>query len=353
MTLESAWSSLRSIILAAANFAVGKKVIRPGSKHWWSHPAIRPAYANLCAARHALLHRKRNRRTQFRFRQARSAWRAAVSLAKQTALDDLAHRLCSSPHHRLLYSYMRHIGSPRSDCLSSIPDSSGALPHDVAHSMNNLAQVFAQIFAAAPDDGHCAATTSAVRSCLNDPETIILHARDLIRFSRSPWLPLSALRVRATSATDPQDLAPAFIKQSPTSLHMALAALFNFSWVSGLVCDEWKVARGFPLFKGKGTDRPTRTRPAHLPHVYHCSKSLSVVSFDAFTPSLKTTVSLTHSSSVSVLIAPLTTHSSSSLTSSAQRATTVRFYPSPSSTSRKRLIPCGTKACSSSSFVQV
>lgn len=252
--LESAWSELRRIILSAASFAIPKKTVRPNSKHWWSYPTVKTAYDRLCRARRRYYHRRHNHVDHLRLQAARTEWHATVKQAKRSAVDDLAKRICASHQHRLLYAYMRRYGSPPPNPLASIKSPSGQLPATPAEAINNLALVFAKLFAAVPDAGHCPATTAKVRACINDAATVHSACPELDPCFAVSDVAAQCARISANSAVDPQDIAPAFIHHSPPSLHVALTSLFNFSWTTGLLCDEWKLARGFPLFKGKGKD---------------------------------------------------------------------------------------------------
>lgn len=254
-TLEDAWSALKQVILVAASSTVGKKLVRPGSKHWWSHPGIRPAHRAYRSARRAFLRHRRSVACRESYKTARRAWKVAVDVAKRASMDSLVAHLCSDPTHRLLFSFLRHSRNPDTARPPlQVRSATGTLPTSTAESLDNLAAFFAATLAAPTADGHCRATDALVR------ETLAAEAADPTRTPALDHLwstddvALQCAKLRARSSIDPQDIAPLFISHAPLELHMALALLFNYSWAAGYVCADWRVARGTPLFKGKGKD---------------------------------------------------------------------------------------------------
>lgn len=253
-TLSEAWSQLLSIIIQAAKCSVPKKHLRPFSKHWWSRDGVQTAYREFSRARCQYRRRKYSDSCYLRYLNARRSWRRVVKEAKQADIDEIARHLCADPSNKLLFSFLRSRDKPKNNPLSSVTSPSGTIPSSNLEAINNLAEYFCNLYTCPSAANHCPATSRAVSSVVDS---------DFARLSICPALDdvfsiedISSicLALKSNSATDLHDVSPLFLKNAHPLLFNALSLLFNFSWITGSVCLDWKSAHGFPLYKGKGKD---------------------------------------------------------------------------------------------------
>lgn len=274
--IEEAWRTFRARLQIAGHRYVGKKKIKKGFTKWWNLvPGIPEAHEELQQARKRL-HRKPSdpvrkqivceKRTAFK-----KLSRAAKRLGWQLACNQVEqNRRIQWPMWKRLKGSTGKGGSIL-DIKITAPDRVQD-PGNIADAQQNL-EVLAEAFA----------SISSVANHISDPstETIVSSA---LRGERP-----EGCRFRPQdSDTDDEFFEPHFIQKELESLpnkrsvgpddipysflkHMgplaieALTALYNFSWLHGVLPQEWTCANTIPIFKGGGPKRdPDNYRPISI-----------------------------------------------------------------------------------------
>jgi hypothetical protein len=147
----------------------------------------------------------------------------------------------------LYWSFFKKTIPSQSFSLSSIPNSSNSLPSSPQESINNLASHFASSFSSAPP---CPYSDYLIDDFFSSPHP---HTHTIFDSPPSTSDIMHFISVFSKHTSLGVDLLhPLFLYHGGPSLISALHLLFSLSYTHSIVPSEWKVARGIPLYKGKG-----------------------------------------------------------------------------------------------------
>jgi hypothetical protein len=269
-SIESIWSIFSTIILQSAELAVPTT---PRSNRysslWWKVDPLLPQLHKACTSAHQcyLNHRNTSRHEQCKsdYRQARYKFRTACRNAKKQSFSMLAATVQAADNNPNWSAFHRTIGLKQAN-LSCVKDHHGALPHNMAHSLDNVASFLKEVntlnnVPPSPND-------AKVNNYVNSPSPLSDSSNSSSRFNRD--ISFNEVRkicnkINLASAIGPDNISPHFLKHLPHSMLTLLWQIFNYSWTHSLLPQQWKQA-DVVLIPKKGGDPsdPKSFRPISL-----------------------------------------------------------------------------------------
>jgi endonuclease/exonuclease/phosphatase family metal-dependent hydrolase len=264
-SINQLWLELKTIILQAANIAVGKHKVSHTSHKWYT---IDP---NLSALHKVYLSNKSKRQRyksyhpnspipaplQLQYASSRAAFQTAKANAKQLCWSQVCDsieekgKLVWAAWHKSIPS----LSPPLSTFQTSVQNNNVAIPVLQANiplskqqSLNNLAAHFASV------------SVIPASQTSNIPNDILVHqyVQNIPQLTHATLLPFTVANIKQVcksikhTAAGPDDIIPSFMKHGPNKLFEALHILYSICYSAGILPTEWTDARMVAIYKQEG-----------------------------------------------------------------------------------------------------
>jgi hypothetical protein len=256
--VDNIWSSLHTIIIRAANIAVGKHTTSRTSKAWYTFDPLLPSFNRDYhrAYKSLLRHKKRNTLQSNphiveRYHLAKATYRDAASNAKNQCWRQIADKI--DDKHKIVWAKWKLTNPSNLPPLSSFSTPACPFPSSPQQSLDNLASHFASISTIPNDPSFDIKTDIEVNHYHSQSIPPLPFAIDLVDLPfKVEDLVRQCAYVNLHTSLGPDDISPSFLRYGGDKLYECLYMFFRLCYNYGVLPREFVSANVVPIYKESG-----------------------------------------------------------------------------------------------------
>jgi len=268
--VDEAYTALEAIFTRTCERTVGTHVSNSTTKHWFSYPGIKSAYARMKHTRRVWKHSRRPCAVKAGAAcAAMDAWKRVVREAKAASWSALCSNMQAAPSSKLKWTLFRQSRGREASSLTSFPNVDGEAPAHIGESLTHLCDHF--VTASTPPplcadsvDGNIEAEYIQPRLRSTNSSPLPPHISDEWTFSPAMVEEQCAFQ-HTNSAPGCDGILPILLTHAGKAMYAALANVFTYSWRHAVLPQQWTEANVMALYKGKGVrSDPASYRPISM-----------------------------------------------------------------------------------------